>query len=643
MIDVGIDFETYYDDDYSLKKMENAEYVMDPRFEIIGCAVKQKGQPTQWISGDPTVVSHELRKLDWANIRVVAHNARFEASILEWRLGIKPAAYMCTMAGSRPHIVPYAGGQSLAQIAEYLKLGQKGSAVEGMKGKHRVDMSQVDLKAYANYCVNDVELSLGIADHLSTILPIDEQKVIDATLKKYVRTELTLDRTILADRLEQVKIDKAEMLERIETRHGIELEGLRSRQKFAARLEVELIKSNERVPLKKNKGGQDTFAFAKDDPDMKRLLVHPNQAVRELCAAKLATSSSLEESRLQRLIELHDLMGGKLPVPLVYYGAHTGRLSGDEKINLQNLPRVVYSKDKTKLLKGHLRFAIRARPGYSIVAADLSNIEARIVATLAGQHDLVEAFRLGQDIYSKFASLIYGYEVHKNTHPIERFVGKTCILGLGYGMGWKKFHLKMIQEGVDMDAEAARRAVQLYRETYEKIPRLWGDMDRLARIHMTNPTALYPWKYGITFAAERIILPNDMPIIYPGITQIVSGLGFKSRYGRGLIPTVDKFDHAGTGHGGIGNLNVIWGGAFTENLAQALARIILTRAELALAAMNLPTVLQVHDELVFHVPTSVVPQVKTAVESVLTRMVPWMPELPVACEINHGPSYGDAK
>lgn len=638
MEDLGLDFETYYDDDYTLKKMENSEYVMDGRFEITMCSYKFRSKPAVWLVGTMNQIAAELRKLDWKNIRLISHNMRFDGSILEWRLGIRAAEYLCTMVGSRPHLVPYAGGQSLHQIARYLKLGVKGDAVIAMKGKHLADLTPVELEEYATYCVNDTELAIGIADHLLTIMPADELKVIDATLKKYLRPELLLDKKILDERLEDVRVAKAKLLIYIEETYKLDLEGLRSKKKFAARLETELFKHGERAPLKTNKKGQPIFAFAKDDPDMKKLLTHRSLAVRELCAAKLEVGSSLEESRLERLSKLHEVMGGKLPVPLVYYGAHTGRFSGDEKINLQNLPRVVYNKDGT-LKKGHLRFALRARPGYSIVAADLSNIEARIVATLSGQLDLVEGFRRGEDIYSQFASRVYGYEVRKDTHPKERFVGKTCILGLGYGMGAKKFHLKMIQEGIEMDDKEAARVVYLYRDVYNRIPMLWSELESIARRHMTNRSALFPWRNGITFASERIILPNDMPIMYPGLTTTVNnfggrGLGFRSRYGRQLLPE-DDHDDAGT--------TSVWGGAFTENISQALARIILTRAELILAAAGLPAVLQVHDELVYHVPTAIVLQVKIAIEKVMTAVVPWMENLPVAVEIHDGPTYGDAK
>jgi DNA polymerase len=286
-----------------------------------------------------------------------------------------------------------------------------------------------------------------------------------------------------------------------------------------------------------------------------------------------------------------------------------------------------------------LRFAITAPAGYSIVTADLSNIEARIVATLSGQTDLVEGFRRGEDIYARFAAQIYGTPVHKDTHPGERFIGKTCILGLGFGMGWKKFHLKMIQEGIIMSPEEAKRIVYLYRNTYAKIPGLWRDFDYAARKFMTDRQAMYPWR-GLIFAHERIILPNGMPILYPGIRFTNSGgIGFRSRFAKeSMADTAADGISAPAAH-----LNNVWGGAFTENVAQALARIILTRAELKLAKMGIVSVLNVHDELVWIIPTILVSRVKKVIAEVMTEQVDFLPDLPVAVEIHDGFTYGSAK
>jgi len=649
IIDLGIDFETYYDDAYSLKKMENFEYVMDPRFEIIGVGLCYNGQK-EWISGTLDEIRNILRDLPWERIRAVAHNARFDASIIEWRLGLRPHAYLCTMVGSRAHYVPQAGSASLHAVAAYLGIGTKGDYVGKVNGLHRHQFSVHQLSEYGEYCKQDAALCLGVAERLNKILPVPEQRLIDLTIKKYVRPVLTLDRAYLVARLGEIERENEQLAQVLGQSFRLTLDQIRSRTKFAALLSGELAKSGDSVPLKRSKptkakpyGGQ-TFAFAKDDLGFKALLGHANPFVRTLVQSKIKLASTLEESRIKRLIQMHDLLDGKLAAPLVYYGAHTGRFSGDEKINVQNLPRVDKDKTTGAIRKGHIRYAIRASTGYSIVAADFSNIEARIVATITRQTDLVEGFRRGEDIYSAFASKIFEYPVNKTDHPKERFVGKTCILGLGYGMGYKKFHLKMLQEGIAMSEVEAARIVRVYRDTYSNIPKFWRAVEAAAAKFITDPSGMYPVPAGMIFAHERIILPNGMPIMYPGLSRSGDGLAFRSRYGSNHLKPVSEGDRGVSPNGPfIQSQQNIWGGAFTENIAQALARIIATTAELKLADYGLIAALQVHDELVYHVPTILVPKVIPMIESVMTEVVEWLPELPVAVEIHHGPTYGDAK
>ena len=498
--DIGLDFETYYDDEYTLKKLQTAQYILDPRFEIIGVSVKLgEGIAAQWITGSSEQIKDKLLELvpDWSSKRVVAHNARFDASILEWRLGVKAGGYFCTMVASRPFFVPYTGSQSLAAIAAYLRLGTKGDAVVAAKGKHRSAFSEAEMKAYGAYSCNDTELAWGIRNRLMPIMPEDEQITVDLTIRKYVRPRLMLDVTALTQRKGELEKENEDLLAKLQKTYGVSAGDIRSRETFAHLLNDH----GASPPTKFNATGESTYAFAKTDPAFKALLAHPRAEVRELVAAKMKLSSTIEHARTVRLIDLAAHTLGRLPVPLVYYGAHTGRLSGDEKINLQN-PQKVEMKDGV-MLKGHIRKAMRAQPGYVVVAADLAAIEARIIATLAGQDDLVEAFKTGFDIYSEFASKIYMCPVNKKSEPLKRFVGKTCILGLGYGMGVDKFRLKMAQEGIIMDRDEAARIVYLYRETYPKIPALWKILETLATRIMTDPSGLYSWKC-LAFAHERI-------------------------------------------------------------------------------------------------------------------------------------------
>ncbi len=626
MIDVAVDWETFYDGDYTLKQLTVPEYVLDPRFEAIGVSLKLPGQPARWFSGDHAYLRSVLSRIPWDRVRFISHNAVFDASILEWKFGFKPAKYMCTMMGSRPYVFPYVGSMSLHAVGQYLQLQQvKGDEVVNAKGKRRHDFEPEDLNAYGRYCSNDTEMAALIAQRIDGWLPDDEKDLLDLTIKKFVRPRLSLDKDVIEARLADIEV-KRTLIEGKAKLLGAPPTTLRSRPKFASVLEKFGVTPDTKVS---KATGLPTFAFAKDDEQMVDLLIHPDLRVRTLAEAKLFVSSTMETKKLERFKSLHSLdVGGRrlLPVPLLYYGAHTGRFSGYDKINLQALTRVKRDKNSGDILAGHLRFALKAPPGYSIIAADLSNIEARIVATLARCVHLVEGFRQGRDIYCEFASRIYGRPVTK-ANEIERFVGKTCILGLGYGMGAPKFGTQMKIARVKMADDMTRRVVYLYRDTYREIPQLWADLENMMHNCITSK-GFHNWG-PLTFVHERIMLPNGMSLIYPGLhlSRTTGKLTFNAMRGKSRVPVPTN----------------LWGGGVCENVVQALAKIVIATAEVRLARAGLRSVLQVHDELVYCVPTENVTVITKAIDAVLCDTVPWLPNLPVACEIKHGPTYGDAK
>jgi len=192
------------------------------------------------------------------------------------------------------------------------------------------------------------------------------------------------------------------------------------------------------------------------------LLEHPKASVRTIVEARLGTKSTIEETRTQRFLGVAER--GRIPIMLNYYGAHTGRFSGGDKLNLQNLPR-----------GGALRRALAAPAGKCVVACDSSQIEARLVAYLAGQDDLVQSFREGRDVYSEFATDVYQRRIVK-TDKVERHVGKTCVLGLGYGMGPTKFQHSLATGfiTVQVDDNEAQTIVALYRNKYHRIQAFWN-------------------------------------------------------------------------------------------------------------------------------------------------------------------------
>lgn len=618
LIDLGVDFETFYDaSDYTLRKLTTAEYIHDPRFEIIGVGLVLHGALPVWISGTFAEIQTALAKLPWHRIRVIAHNAIFDGAILEWKLGFKPAKYLCTMMGVRPYVTPYTGRMDLRTTLLHLALGHKGTEVDNHSGRRRNQFTPEQLRAYGDYCCDDASGSVRIAEFLSSRLPDDEMDVIDLTIKKFTRSQLLVDSTVLQQHIDRISAEKAALIGALGLQ-GIKPEQMRSRMQFQKLLESKGVT----VPVKISATtGRSTAAMSKQDQAFVDLLDHP--VVGSLVAARFKLASNMEETRLLKIRSVAAASQGRLPAPLLYYGAHTGRFSGLDGINLQNLPRVRLLDDGSVDPKsGSLRFSLVAPPGYVVVAADMAQVEARITATLAGCRSLIDAFAAGRDVYSEFATQIYARKITK-ADKTERFVGKTCILGLGFGMGPDKFLKQMGLAKVPMTLTQAKDIVYLYRRLYAGIPELWQRLEAYAA-ECRNPQTLRTWG-PLTFLHNQILLPNGMPLIYPELKADAEGLAYHT-YSRGS----DWWTR-------------LWGGAVTENVVQALARIILTRAELRLARAGLYAALQVHDELVFVVPEARVEAVKKAVRLAMTAPVDFLPDLPLAIDIAHGPSYGDTK
>ncbi len=501
---ITIDWESFYSSEFSLSKITTQQYVLSEHFEVIGIGVKVNSDPVQWFSDTRGGIALWLTQFPWDDATVVAHNAIFDGAILEWIFDIHPKRYHCTMQASRPLYVPWIpnGRMSLAKVSEYLGLPPKGDEVVRALGMRRRDFNPQQLAAYARYCKTDTELSYMIYKDQVEQLPQMELDLIDATVKKYTRPKFILDRDILTQRLAQVRAEKEEVLARATLADNAVL---MSNPQFAEALESLGVSPPMKVSPTT---GKQTFAFAKNDPEFKDLLEHPDSRVQALVAARLKHKSTQEETRLVRFIGVEST-DRPFAVPLLYYGAHTGRFSGLDKLNLQNLQR-----------GGALRAALWAPPGYKVVAGDLSQIEARITATLAGQDVLINAFRADKDVYSMFATQAYGFEVNKVDHPTERFVGKTCILGLGYQVGAEKLKTTLKAGGVEVTFEEAKRYVNTYRTTYKKIRQLWYTADTMIQYMATGGT----FELGpVKTIKEGILLPNGMRLNYPGLHRDVFG------------------------------------------------------------------------------------------------------------------------
>ena len=608
---ITLDFETYYDKDYSLSKITTEEYIRDPRFQVIGVGVKVNDGKTKWFTGPHGYIKQELAEYDWANSAVLAHNMMFDGAIMSWRFNIRPKVLFDTLCMARA-IHGVEKSASLKALAENYAVGEKGTEVLDAKGKRRNDFTPEELGAYSRYCVNDVELTYDIFSiMMSRGFPKSELKLIDLTLRMFTEPTIGLDRERLEKHLEKTQLMKEDLLKSA----GVEDKAdLMSNPKFATLLG----KFDVPCPMKISPTtGNMTYALAKSDQGMKDLLEHDDPHVQALAAARLGVKSTLEETRTQRFI---DIAGrGLLPVPVRYYAAHTGRWGGDDKINLQNLPS---RGPNAKALKK----CIVAPEGYSIVESDSSQIEARMLAWLAGQDDVVQTFASKGDVYKKMASAIYNVDEADVTKD-QRFVGKTTVLGAGYGMGGEKFQLALKNSGVDITKGEAAKIIGIYRETNDMISNMWKQAGTMLR-YMVRGDAMPFGKdgvIGVDTYAPGIRLPNGLLIRYDELQEGENEKGgteysYKTRMGRTRI----------------------YGGKVVENVTQALARLIIGEQMLRISK-KYRVVLTVHDSIVCCVPDQEAEACKSYVEECMRWVPAWAEGLPVDCEAGIGKNYGETE
>lgn len=595
---VTLDFETYYDSKFSLTKMTTMEYVKDERFKVWGVGIKINHDETQWYGEDEVEVA--ISEIDWRQVTVVCHNTPFDGYILTQYYKVTPKYYIDTAAISRG-LYP---GQS-ARLKDCAvrafpddETMRKGEELADAKGIYDLDP---DLEAaIAGYCIQDVDLTHAIYSAWAHKMPQSEMDLIDLTCRMFCEPKLKLDRQRLSE-YRDIEVYKSEAAI---VAAGVDRKVLSSNQQFAAYIEEELklIPPTKKSPTT----GEEIPAFGKNDKAFKQMQqMYPQFS--HIWEARKAVKSRINETRAQRFL---DAACGNdyLPVPLRYYAAHTGRFGGTEKLNMQNLPR-----------GGELRKCIVAPDDQLLYVADLSNIEARMLAWLAGEDELLEQFRAGDDIYSNFASTVYEMPINKKEHPVERFVGKTAILGLGYGMGAAKFKDTLAAGAmgppVHFTLEEAQRIVNTYRNTYSGIKNLWTKLEDLLKqtMHKDN----FGNTYGpLTVGDRKIILPNGMALSYHNLESGTKGLTYESR----------------------GKKEYTYGGRITENVIQALARIVITDSMLRLDK-DFDVALTVHDEIII-TGQSISPSI--IMDQIITDMcIPpsWAPTIPLDAEGGYAKEY----
>lgn len=263
----------------------------------------------------------------------------------------------------------------------------------------------------------------------------------------------------------------------------------------------------------------------------------------------------------------------------------------------------------------------------SWLQADFSSIEARITCWVSGQEDALDEYRQGVDRYKRMASFVYGVpEKDVNKHP-QRFVGKQCILGCGYGMGPAKFRVTCKKMGnYDLPVGVEERAVKAFRAKHRKVVSFWYDMEAAAKCAIIRKNTLVTVRKivfchkdveGIPFLLMK--LPSGRRLAYP--RPRISG------------DRITFFGNTiGTNWGDVST----WGGTLVENLVQGIAADLMVHGSRKCEEAGYEIATLIHDECIcYHKPGQTVEELVR----LLTDLPEWAAGLPIEAEGDLIPFY----
>lgn len=666
---VVIDFETYYDDAYSLTKLSTSEYVRDARFKIQMMGIKIGRGKTRVIPGNK--VQAELAKIDWTQYSLLCHNTQFDGFILGDRYNIHPKMLYDTLSMARG-LLSNEIDADLDTVS--LHFGGKGKIADVLESTKGVRDWPADLfKKAAIYCANDTDECLRVFQAMLPSFPNDEIELIDLTCRMFCRPLLKVDiprvRAELARELKHredlfasiIDVDKYDNKETRKTAAERALTGkervqlivkrvIGSNEKFAELLRAEGVEPPVKISpawmkkpaAKRNDDEKYTYAFAKDDqafldlaadtfgfnledPAQVKKLVAKQQRIQDLIDCRIATKSTSNITRSERFLTA-GANGASLPCGYAYYRAHTGRWGGQNKMNMQNLKR-----------GGELRLSILAPPKHVLVVVDSGQIEARVNGWLWGQNDLMQAFAKAdkwdkskgiargddRDAYCKFADLIYGREI-TTEDKLERFVGKVCVLGLGFGMGAPKLQLTLAKGAlggppVHFSLAKCQEIVSMYRRVNDKISLGWRICTQIIE-DMASGTS---GSWGpISWEKDTLWLPNGMALKYPDLKKSRSE---ESGWDEWTYQAKEM-------------RKKIYGGLLCENIVQALARIIVAQQMLTISK-RAPVVMTTHDEVVACVLAALGAATYKFMHKCMSTPLAWCKDIPLNCEGGYATNY----
>lgn len=657
---VVLDFETFYGKDYSLsgKGWTTESYIRADQFKVHGCGVKIGDKDSIWVTANklPALFS----RMPWDKVAMIGHNLQFDGTILAWKYGYVPRLYIDTLGMSRALVGQHSARHGLDALGQLLLGAGK---IEGLKLTYGIrDLEPWLEHKLGVYCQDDCDKTWRLFKMFAPHFPKKEFLALDWTIRKFTQPKLFFDEDMLRAYYKEVLDGKEEALRRC----GMtDRKILMSADKYAAAL----IELGVVPPVKINPKGEIKYAFAKTDHEHKALLEHDSPEVQALVAARMEVKTTIEETRTLAYLGVAER--GAWPLAYSYSGAvNTQRDSGNKGGggNPMNLKR-----------GGTLRKAINAPYGYKLLVFDLSQIECRMTLwygmlsryskgleaealALMAQGDvhkrrMNDYLRQGNiaaakaeeiladkcDIYSYFAAMMFGREILKGRDKNERQIGKSAVLGLGFGMGAGRFMDYSITMGAKgVDATLAESTVYLYRNTYVGVKSMWRSLEagfknavqQVKEINENIQQGIPHSEFkGWTFGPTRIL--RD---------PLFNSISMQTGEDNLLVKYPDlSWDAEGEGTYRDGNHRVkIFGGKFMENLIQNAARNVLVDKKMEIQK-RYEVVMSTYDEIVMLVPED---EIDTAIDfamPIMTADHPLFPGLPIGADYGHHQSYGSAK
>ena len=681
---VAIDFESFFStkDGYTLTKMGPISYIRDSRFSaqlmsyIVTDASTMTYDRVRVAEHDNIPAVLAALKLDAPDVVTVAHNGNgFDFLILSEIYHVVPRIAIDTMCMERWTGVSRIQNESLKSMAKFFQCGEKveGTVISDGR-KWPEDFTPDERTAFIQYCRNDTEQCFLSFKAMLPFVTADALLFSSITAKMACNPVLRLDDDMLTAYLNELsdKVTKARNdINKMFMFKSDEdfLKAIRSSASFVKMLELlgrkppmkysvaksETKRKKLEAEGKTNLSEEDyavyTPALAKSDLDFMAMASDADERVALLVRTRLENNSSIQRSRAETFHALAK-SGRPMPVMLNAFKAHTSRYTAgnsegsSDKLNLQNLSK----RDPSQLT---LRKAVQAPEGMSLVACDSSQIEARILAYVANETELVDAFRRGADPYADLAEKIFqipSEKIHKGAKSGDkklkayRNVGKTGILSAGYGVGWRKYADTLLRQGVrlssdiDQHYEMAHHAHNVYRASNPNIVTFWDTCQTVIKAMYLGYSGEFGgpndniFQYSVAPICGRddvptIIGPNKYTLRYFKLSCEVSEKNNREEYYYTRVKGKSELK------------TKIYGGALAENLCQYLAFALLQWQACRMTEQGIRLIANIHDSFLAICPEDEAEHTKSVMESCMSSVPDWLGDFPVACEAEIGKDY----